>query len=42
MGCTRNREDRMTIELAALATGGFVIFLILILMSNKQRFLING
>jgi hypothetical protein len=39
MGCTGNREDRMTIELAALATGGFVIFLILILMSNRQRFL---
>jgi hypothetical protein len=38
MGCTGNREDRMTIELAALATGGFVIFLILILMSNRQRF----
>jgi hypothetical protein len=28
----------MTIEHVALATGGFVIFLILILMSNKQRF----
>ena len=38
MGCTGNRKVRMTIELAALATGGFVIFLILILMSNKQRF----
>jgi hypothetical protein len=37
MGCTGNRKDRMTIELAALATGGFVIFLILMLMSNKQR-----
>ena len=44
MSCTGNRKDRMTIELAALATGGFVMFLILILililirMSNKQRF----
>jgi hypothetical protein len=38
MGCTGNREDRMTIELAALATGGFAIFLILILKSNRQRF----
>jgi hypothetical protein len=28
---------QMTIEHAALATVGFVIFLILILMSNKQR-----
>jgi hypothetical protein len=35
---TGNRKDRMTIEQAALATCGFVIFLILILMSNKQRF----
>jgi hypothetical protein len=35
---TGNGKDRMTIEQAALATGGFVIFLILIMMSNKQRF----